>query len=417
MVDSEREQDAGPAVGEGTASTSELAAPDAAAPPAPLGAAESAAARPAEDAAPDAVAAPVGDAAAAPAPAAAPTGDAGAPPAADAAAPPATAAAAPAGPGFGAWLRQFFWMDARLAAAKRDGFVPDTPGYLEFELAREGVVCAQRLGELSDTKSGVLLLRRESLELLVAAQAARAGLASEPTPSARWSALLGHPLGQAAVEGLSAADRSLLDTAFAPDAAVRIAGLPKDRRAALGNALGLVTERLAEQLEREAQRVASILYQRWLRIAAAIVLLFAVVAGLVALVRSAQPPENLARGQRVKVSSSNAKHGCDPQQVVDGNRGGLGFHTNSEREPWVEIDLGAPKWVKKVVVYNRETNPARAVPLTLELATEPGQFHEVARRSEVFDVWTAEVPAQQARYVRLKLLKKEFFHLAEIEVY
>ncbi|HOU89794.1 MAG TPA: discoidin domain-containing protein [Polyangiaceae bacterium] len=412
MVDSEREQDAGAAVGEGTASTSEpaaTAAPEAAAAPAD--------AKPAEGAAPEVETA--GDAAAPPAPAAAPAGDAGAPPAGDAAAPPApaAAAAAPAGPGFGARLRQFFWMDARLEAAKREGFAPDTPGYPEFELAREGVVCAQRLGELADTKAGVLLLRRESVELLVAAQAARAGLTSEATPSARWSALLGHPVGRAAVEGISADDRALLDDAFAPDAAVRIAGLPKDRRASLGNALGLVTERLAEQLEREAQRVASILYQRWLRIAAAVVVLLAIVAGLVMLVRSARPPENLARGKPVKVSSSNAKHGCDPQQVVDGNRGGLGFHTNSEREPWVEVDLGSAKWVKKVVVYNRETNPARAVPLTLELATEPGQFQEVARRSEVFDVWTAEVPAQQARFVRLKLQKKEFFHLAEIEVY
>jgi hypothetical protein len=263
----------------------------------------------------------------------------------------------------------------------------------------------------------VLLLRREALELLVAAQAARAGISREATPSARWAALLEHQLGQAAVEGISAADRELLDVAFAPDAAVRIAGLPKDRRASLGNALGLVTERLAEQLEREAQRVASILYQRWLRIAAAIVLLVAVVAGIAMLVRMAQPPANVARGKPVKASSRNAKHGCDPQQVVDGNRGGLGFHTNSEREPWVEVDLGSPQWVKKVVVYNRETNPGRAVPLTLELATEPGQFQEVARRDEVFDVWTAEVPAQQARFVRLKLRKKEFFHLAEIEVY
>jgi len=416
MVDSERGQDAGATGGESAAGTGEPApaeTPERVEAALPAQAADGAAPVAAAPTTPGAE--PAAEAGAA-APAEA-TGDAE--PAAETGTAAAAAPAPAAAPGPGAWatIRRFFWMDERLATAHKDGFAPGVPGYAEFELAREGVVCAQRLGELSDTRAGVLLLRREAVELLVAAQVARAGISSEAAPAARWAALREQPLGKTAVEGFSAEELELLDAAFAPDAAVRIAGLPKDRRTALGNALGLVTERLAEQLEREAQRVASVLYQRWLRIAAAVLLVFAVVAGIAMLIRSAQPPENLARGKPVKASSRNAKHGCDPKQVVDGNRGGLGFHTNSEREPWVEVDLGSPQWVKKVVVYNRETNPGRAVPLTLELAKEPGQYQEVARRDEVFDVWTAEVPEQEARFVRLKLQKKEFFHLAEIEVY
>lgn len=328
------------------------------------------------------------------------------------------AAAAPAGPPFWAKVRRFFWMDEKLAAAHRVAFSPESPGYVEFERGREALVASQRLSELAEGELGVLLLHREVAQLLIAAQAARAGLESDPEPTARWAALRAHATGEAALTGADAVDRELLDSFLAADGARFAAGLAKDRRAKLASVVARVTERLAERLEGETRRVTSVLCQRWFRIVSGAVLLIALLGGLVALARSLGPQVNIARDKPVRLSSHSRKYGCDPRRLVDGNHNELGFHTNRDNQPWVEIDLGGEHWVHRVVVYNRATHRERAVPLAVEIAKRPGRFEEVARRNEVFDVWTTELPsAKQAKTVRLKLLKKSFFHLAEIEVY
>ncbi|MBN2196417.1 MAG: discoidin domain-containing protein [Polyangiaceae bacterium] len=435
MVDSEREREANGTVGDpapekastGSAAGSGAVSSDAAPSPAvsaPEGTAPEPVA-PAPEASPPTGEGTAGDAdarvaasAVEPAPAAS-TEEGTAPAAAGEGAPAAAPAANPvaAGPSFWTVVRRFFWMDEKLAAARRVGFAPGSSGYVEFELGREGLIAAQRLSELADGKLGALLLGREVAQLLVAAHVARSGIEADPEPAARWAALSAHSTGEAVLTGVEAADRELLDRFLAADGTYFVAGLPKDRRNVLATVATRVTERLAERLESEMQRVASVLYQRWLRIIAAVMLVFALLGGFFALVRSTQPLENIARDKNVRLSSNSKKYGCPPRQVVDGNRNELGFHTNNDNQPWVEIDLDGEKTVHRVVVYNRASHPERAVPLALELATEPGKFEEVARRNEVFDVWTAEVPARKAKLVRLKLLKKGFFHLAEIEVY
>lgn len=332
---------------------------------------------------------------------------------------PAAGGAVAASASVGAWarVRGFFWLPERMAAARQEGFGEATPGFAEYLLGRDGVVAAQRLGELADSKTGVLLLHREAAELLVVAHLKRLGLACDPDPAVRWATLAAQPEGQVVSSDLSEESRGLLAEALAEGGTLRIAALSKDARAALAAALTLLTEQLTARLEREAHRVESVLYQRWLRIGAAVLLVVALVAGSVFALRSMGGEVNLARDKKVRISSNSKKYGCNPQRVVDGDRNELGFHTNNESRPWGEIDLGEEHSIEKVVVFNRATHPERAVPLEIQVATEPGRFEPVARRDEVFDVWTAEFPSRSARYVRVRLDKKGFLHLAEVEVY
>jgi hypothetical protein len=59
-----------------------------------------------------------------------------------------------------------------------------------------------------------------------------------------------------------------------------------------------------------------------------------------------------------KASQSSTSHEGAPERAVDGNKDGAFpkgsvTHTNEEREPWWELDLGSDLEIRKVVVWNR----------------------------------------------------------------
>lgn len=107
-----------------------------------------------------------------------------------------------------------------------------------------------------------------------------------------------------------------------------------------------------------------------------------------------------------------------PAEGTVGDHGdrGLFFHTAEEENPWVEIDLGGLHDIDRVMIENRDdTGAERAVPLIVELSGPDRDYHEVARRVEVFDRWTATFPKQQARYVRLRVPRKTLLHLKNVK--
>jgi len=75
-------------------------------------------------------------------------------------------------------LRRFFWMDARLAAAKKDGFGPGLPGWNEFDFGFAAAQSADRLSESRDLEAARLLLYRSAVALLTRAHLVRAGFTS-----------------------------------------------------------------------------------------------------------------------------------------------------------------------------------------------------------------------------------------------
>ena len=118
---------------------------------------------------------------------------------------------------------------------------------------------------------------------------------------------------------------------------------------------------------------------------------------------------------RFRASSGAWDH---PSAGIVGDQGDLGlfFHTAEEESPWVEIDLGGVQEIDRVMVENRDDLFAdRALPLVVELGDPERHYHEVARRVEAFDRWTATFPKQQARYVRLSVPRKTMFHLKNVQ--
>jgi hypothetical protein len=96
---------------------------------------------------------------------------------------------------------------------------------------------------------------------------------------------------------------------------------------------------------------------------------------------------------------------------------GLLFHTNEEDAPWVEIDLLVPREIHSVVLKNRQDCCAwRGVPLVVEVTTDRTHWDIVAQRDEQFDTWRADFPPVEARYARIRSLKRTVLHLHEIQV-
>jgi hypothetical protein len=126
---------------------------------------------------------------------------------------------------------------------------------------------------------------------------------------------------------------------------------------------------------------------------------------------------------------ASAGQGVKPEEdaagAVDGVRNGqYGFHTQNQDQPWWQVDLGAAVALDRVAVYNRTDFADRNQRLQV-LVSEDGRAFQQAYQHEgsVFfgyaDKKPLVVPLQgvQARYVRLALAVKSYFHLDEVEVY
>ena len=123
---------------------------------------------------------------------------------------------------------------------------------------------------------------------------------------------------------------------------------------------------------------------------------------------------NLAAGKPFRLSSQlSSWASC----VANDGCKGLMFHTETEDNPWVEIDLGAPQKVKRLEVINRGDCCAdRAVPLVAEVSNDRASWTEVARRTTPFGSWNATFPARVARYVRVRAPRRTVLHLMAVAV-
>jgi hypothetical protein len=94
------------------------------------------------------------------------------------------------------------------------------------------------------------------------------------------------------------------------------------------------------------------------------------------------------------------------------------FHTAPESAPWVQLDFGARVALHKVDVENRvDCCGERAVPLVMELSSDGAAWTEVARRAEPFGTWTVDLPAREARYLRLRAMRVTSLHLHAIRAH
>jgi hypothetical protein len=153
-----------------------------------------------------------------------------------------------------------------------------------------------------------------------------------------------------------------------------------------------------------------------------------VVYGLFSVGRRVISPENIARGRPVQASS---RHPGTPEAsgLTDGVRGGkYGVHTRVGQPgtPWVIVDLGQPRDLRQIIVYNRgDTQLDDGLPYVVSLSIDGKSYSELAKRENHFGSgdllsppWTIDCTKdgnKRAQYVKVEA--QHYVVLSELEVF
>jgi hypothetical protein len=316
------------------------------------------------------------------------------------------------------WLSRLLWMGLRVAEAREKTFGPGKPGFAWFDVARR--LCGDAVDTTGKSNLAVILLESDQVSLLIRAHLEREGALPGPGQlgDADWARALQIATVGREFAKLTAAQASTLTSLLGPERDATLAKLSAEDRESFAIAFHGLAVGLFEPLEGEAGRLWSALFTRWLRVTVAILLLAALSGGVGTWLDKKFGKPNLALHRPVTVSSQFASQGTDHRLLVDGDRDNLGFHTESDGQQWVVIDLGAVRNFDTVVVYNRsDCCQERVVPLRLEVSKDNVSFKFLREQKEVFDKWTAKGLHAEGRYVRLLNTPPNHFHLAEVEIY
>ena len=124
---------------------------------------------------------------------------------------------------------------------------------------------------------------------------------------------------------------------------------------------------------------------------------------------------NVALGKRWTASSQS--QGMALSGTLTNSAKHFFFHTSGQEQPWIEIDLGEPTRVSRLVVVNRDDCcQNRALPLVLEASADHAEWRELARRTQSFDTWRASFDPATARWVRLRASNVGVLHLKRIVI-
>lgn len=135
---------------------------------------------------------------------------------------------------------------------------------------------------------------------------------------------------------------------------------------------------------------------------------------------------NLALNRPARQSSTSEwSRPNDAQGAVDGvKNGSFGFHTNEEKNPWWQVDLGTVKPLTEVRIFNRlDCCSERAQTIQILLSTDGMNWTRVfANDGSVFGgangrFLKVSLNGNQARFVRLQLNEVNWLHLDEVEIY
>jgi hypothetical protein len=201
---------------------------------------------------------------------------------------------------------------------------------------------------------------------------------------------------------------------------VYFADLPEVELRATCLELRKLAEVLLAKLDERTRVVKAVRWQRVWRLSLILVLLLSVAEGSMLLREARQEHSDFAHGKPWRASSTfEQERGCEsPEQTCSENTGYF-MHTREERNPWVEWDLGRPQRISLVRVENRhDCCFDRAVPMVVEISTDHRKWRQVARRNDEFSSsWEASFDTVPARWVRLRVLKKSFLHLARVSIF
>jgi len=152
--------------------------------------------------------------------------------------------------------------------------------------------------------------------------------------------------------------------------------------------------------------------RRWL-IGGALLLAVGVVAGPRLIRLMAHHRWDKYRWHSSSASSGFKANGTlGEHQIAD-----LVFHTEFENGPWVVIDMLESRSIDRIVIMNRQDCCFdRGLPLLVEVGNDGVTFTPVGRQTTLFDTWTVDFAAREARYVRIRSEGATILHLAEIRI-
>ncbi|HEX3776197.1 MAG TPA: discoidin domain-containing protein [Polyangiaceae bacterium] len=314
---------------------------------------------------------------------------------------------------------RWFWLSDQLQSARNSIRITDSSfaqrARVAAEIARRSVETPDPLGE---GKLAVICeLYRESIHwsLLALAPPAEEPSASI-TSTAPWSAVDARVLaGATASEDELARVKSAVDTLSFHELGV----LPPEAQAKLGDGLRRVALALLSELALPERVMEAFWVKRTLRLGLVAAAAAALLGALAWQRQAREHARDLAYNRPWHASSAFALAGggciSPKQECADGPN--FFFHTQEEREPWVEFDLGANQRFSTVNVVNRsDCCVERAAPLVLEVSSDHEKWKQIARRDKEFATWVAQFPPVEARWVRLRVLKQTFFHLAQVHI-
>jgi hypothetical protein len=165
----------------------------------------------------------------------------------------------------------------------------------------------------------------------------------------------------------------------------------------------------------EPRTLSQVSYLKWRRFAALV--LAAALAAYAIL-----SPRNLALHRPVLFSSKHSASTAADGELVDGVLSSTyGAHTNLEQMPWVMVDLGRPRKIGLVKIYNRGDSAFdEGLPLILEFSEDAVNFEEIDSRTTTFSIsapWTIAPRGKVARYLRVRGKQGGFVALNELEAY
>jgi F5/8 type C domain-containing protein len=313
---------------------------------------------------------------------------------------------APQASGLGLWGSVVEWVTRRKALASLDERLePERKAcLLRAQAALE--LATRALEGVDPPRYGSALPFALSLgrEAAYWALAARADVGLRPSldealvraPSAVLEAAAGGAEAFALVKK-SLVDQTFIDTALLPAAAQR-----DDAKRVLA-----FTRALVHDVDRHGRAFARLFSERLVRSFLVAALVLTTASGTLAATRARGGP-NLAAGKPWRASSTY--EGSLPPDTF--------FHTKQEDSPWVEIDLGAPTRVSRVEVLNLPEGglQARAIPAVVETSVDGKVWREQCRRLEPFDEWACVFERQEARFVRVRALRRTWLHLRRVAV-
>jgi FkbM family methyltransferase len=139
------------------------------------------------------------------------------------------------------------------------------------------------------------------------------------------------------------------------------------------------------------------------------------------------PGKNLALKKPAKQSSvSKWSKPNDASGGVNGiKNGSFGFHTDTEVNPWWQVDLLDVYKLTEIWIYNRvNSRPERSRTLRVLLSLDGRDWklvyannHNVILGGIYTEPLIVSLDSIAARYVRLQLAEENFLHLDEVEVY